>query len=246
MRKIIPIACLWLLPLIASAKNGFFLRPAVGFGVTNAQCVNFYMPIEARNIFAAEYELSAGYQMGRIGVSLGIGYMRTGYKTKSIIPKFDPVTHKATGGEEEAIIKDVFSHLLVPVHVSYNIPLNRFSLVPEAGVDVTYNIGVHASAKGPTTDESESLDGSTFHYLFSKFSFMAAAQLNLQFQATQAISVYGGPGGKYMFTNLLNSDVAGNQRQYNYAFLIHAGLIYNFQHSSGKHSHAADAVSFKH
>lgn len=227
MKKLLPVAGLLLLPLIVSAKTGFFLKPAIGVGVTNTQSKNFLVPIEGKNILSTEYELSAGFQAGRIGISAGIGYLTTGYKEKrTIATAFDVYLNPVSF--ETITMKAAFRHLVVPVHISYTIPFNKLSLVPEAGVDGMYNLGVRGSTDGLGVKSSRFISGSDFHDTYTKFSLLAVAQLNIQFHVTHSISVYGGPGSKYMLTNLVNKEKSAilGAQLHNYTMLIHAGLIY--------------------
>src|SRR3954464_11344581 len=119
MRKITPFVCLLLLPLLAPAKTGFFLRPAIGLGVTNQQSKNFLIPLDGKNTLSTEYEVSVGFQTNRVAVSVGIGYLTTGFKEHYTLATAYDVNSGQPISFEEIRTKAAFRHIVVPVHISY-------------------------------------------------------------------------------------------------------------------------------
>ncbi len=200
MHRIILMLAFGLLAHQASGRNGFYVSPSAGVGVSRLR-LNYLLPDgvkfdrRAENVLSYNATLGMGYNYKKWRLEMGLQYALTGYQVTCLSPGFPDNTRTTTR----------YEHLNIPLRLGYNIGLNnRLSFVPYAGIVVGYNIGARTITNYPPAPELEhGWSADEFKNSYNRFYLSGSLALRLEYMINHRISIFSGPSAQYMLTRFM-------------------------------------------
>ena len=210
--------------LCASAKvnaQTVFLQPEIGLGITNVHVKNSVgITPPSTNATAYQYQINVGKSSGHVVWGTGISYLRTGYENS---------LSSYYSGQPTVYTKYYwyYYHLTFPFYAGYRFDIGKkINITPTIGPELSYNLSA-----------TEQEDGtSTVHHIdnfgegYDQFSIFGSVRVNAEFSISKCISIVISPEALYMLTNFYNTpgNITGTATQRNSAYLLNAGIKWNF------------------
>ena len=227
MRKL--LLALAIIPTCAFGQVS--LRPYVGGGYGTVSEQGFKSLGERSGAFIQNAGVAVVYELNNWFVSAGAGYLSTGVT-------YDLGTLNMSSPSEPALywtdvtIISKYQHLTIPLTVGRILSLQKFSLLPEVGIDLSYNLSQKSkmrSTGGPNTDYRKN---DHFSNDYNRISIFAGVSLMMSYKLTDRLSVFCGPSYKYMVTSILNHHTnaltGASLSQNHQAILLNAGVYIGF------------------
>jgi hypothetical protein len=202
------------------------LRPVVGGGYGSASQEGYLINRERTGIFIQNAGLSAVHWINNWFVSAGVNYLTTGYAydmgTLTSGGYFEPATSLTN-----AKVSYQYQHVTIPVTVGRKFSMRKFSVLPEAGVDLAYNLSERSRFNSDQKNTSyKAIPG--FSSAYNRVSVLAGASITASYRLTEQLSVFCGPSYKYMVTDIVKQKTSGltgaSISQNHHALLLNAGV----------------------
>ena len=225
MKKL--LLALLILPLFSFGQ--FSLRPTIGGGYGTVSQEGSLTQNDIAGIFIQSAEVSAIYSLNNWYISMGIGYLATGYAYKMgnlTIGGFYP-HEPATYLTNVKLIRK-YEHLVVPVSFGRRVSFGKFSIQPEAGIDIAYNLSERSATRSDQNPNSDFHSNDRFSDDYKRLSFFACVRVAPSYQLSDKLTVFCGPSYSYMLGSIVkqktNSLTGAAISQTHQAILITAGL----------------------
>jgi len=191
------------------AQNDFYLKPYAGVGISNIAGdagERSYLKIMGRNddtklrsVYTFSAGVEMGYQIHKLRVSTGIGYLQTGNQNKDVLLVFEGNPPVRDSGS----IAVKFKHLLVPINVGYEINIGKkFSITPQTGFAISYNMQRVDDWNTNLNTEKTAINQGTFTNLYKPISVFSSSSLNFEYSLVKKIRLFVAPAFYYMLTNM--------------------------------------------
>ncbi|PSK94309.1 outer membrane beta-barrel protein [Taibaiella chishuiensis] len=218
MQKKLFVLGLSMCALQAFARDGFYVAPSVGAGISNVKQDLFKLDpnggLKTSAIFNYNAQLGIGYRYGRWRLETGLQYTLTGYKYKDLVI-VNNYPNTANGESETR-----YGHLSIPLTVAYTIPLgSRWSFSPQAGALLSFNTGTRYSADFPGVLKIDSTwTSDKFKKERQATSVWGRVALQAGYKAGERVTLFAGPSMQYMFSNFMktpaNAPYKASERSY--------------------------------
>lgn len=214
-----------LLAFQASARNGFYIAPALGAGISSEKQKFFYADEEsyrpdADNVFSYSSGLYAGYNFKKWRLETGFQYTVSGYKYSNItLGAGVPISIAGT-------LNNRYAHLSVPIRLGYAIRLNnKLSFIPYAGIVASYNLGARTTINVPGELEAAyRWTSKDFKDYYKSVSLWGSLALWLEYALHDRLSIFAGPAAQYMISNFMNVPADARLKPSARVFLAHIEL----------------------
>jgi hypothetical protein len=230
MKKILFLAGAIILAIPAFAKNGFYLSPSVGAGMSNVKIDHAYnSPNEKSGLLSYNAKIGIGYKYKNWRFQVGLQYLTTGYKLNNLLfgSDFDPTKLIIIGTGSYQI---TYTHLGVPLQVGYTLrPEKKLSIIPYAGILTSYNLGAKSIINESGNETINTWTKEQFKNRYNTISIWGITALQLEYKVNERISIVGGPCVNYMISNFSQnpSVIVHESIQRNYAFNFDLGVKIN-------------------
>lgn len=207
MQRTIVLLAAGMLATQAYGRNGLYLSPSLGAGISNVKQNYFsidqnggYSP-DAKSIFSYNAGLGIGYEYKNWRLETGLQYLLTGYRYEGLVLGSNILNSESGTAETR------YQHLSVPLRLGYSIKLGeRFHFVPYAGITASYNMGARSIDKLPGLPVADyRWKSENFKGQYKSISVWGNLALQLEYKTSDRISIFGGPSAQYMVSNFLKT-----------------------------------------
>ena len=234
MYRMTTMLALGMLSFQASARNGFYISPSIGAGISSQKQKYFspdqisYSP-DTKNAFSYNAQLGIGYSYKKWRLETGLQYAVTGYKYTDIILG---INFPDMG---EGTIETRYQHLSLPLRIGYTVGLSdKLSLAPYAGIIASYNLGARTVTKfSPEPKSDYRWQSKDFKNYYNSSSLWGNLALRLEYKVNNRLSILGGPTVQYMISNFMKIPDGAIYKASERMFLVNMdfGVKYNLAKS---------------
>lgn len=199
--------------LHADAKNGYYIQPYFGLGVTNSD--NIFMSgtstsglkrVSNKSYSLAGYNagVGVGYRINKWRIVSGLSFMRSGHE----IYYLDVFPSGFSSARYERRERESYYHIAVPLCVGYRIRAgNGISIVPQAGLVYTYTTSMknRGDASGY---KSRMIKGEEFDNSFNRSNLWYKGQVDVEIKTGKNTALVLGPSVHYMCNNVYDKKPA--------------------------------------